>query len=88
MSKTIVHVNRHLIAANSRDGGQRPIYSVKRAGKVTYAQSVVMTGKVTLIDPRAVSALPCGARAYLVVDGDVELIDPMPFDDAKLAQAA
>ena len=85
MTKSIIHVNRTLIAANAKDGGQRPVYTVKQAGKVTYAHGVEIEGKVTLIDPRHRKQLPCGARAWIEAEGNVTLIDPCSFEEAKEA---
>ena len=83
-----IHVNRHLIAANARDGGSRPVYTIKRAGTVTYAHGVRITGTVQLPDPRVTPPLSCGARAWIdVIDGEVTLIEPCSYQEA-LSHAA
>jgi hypothetical protein len=81
--KHIVHINRHILARNRADGGQRPVYSVRRGrrGEPVYAQSVVMRGEVTLVDPRTAGALPCGATVWAEVEGEVELVDAVPFSE-------
>jgi hypothetical protein len=87
MAKTpaILHINRHLLAANKRDGGHRPVYSVRRGrrGEVTYGQSVVVRGEVTFVDPRTAGALPCGATVWAEIEGEVDIIDPTPFAEIE-----
>ncbi len=77
--KTIIHVNRHLIAKNRRDGGKRPIYAVKRGGKTTYAHGVSISGRVRFVDPRTENPLPCGATVYAVAEGAITMIEPVPY---------
>ena len=33
--KKVIHVNRHHIAANHKDGGNRPVFTIKHGGKTT-----------------------------------------------------
>lgn len=80
MIKHIIHVNRHHIAANAKDGGNRPVYTIKTGKKTRYAREVVWFGK-----SRAVyngKQLSCGARAWIEVEGDINLIDEMSFAEA------
>lgn len=80
--KKIIHVNRHHIAANAKDGGNRPVYTVKFCGnKVRYAREVIAHGPCRMVYDG--SALKCGARAWIETDGPVELIDEMSFEEAK-----
>ncbi len=79
----IVHVNRQHIAMNAKDGGNRPVYTIKMNGRTRYAREVIFTGP-----SRAVydgSQLSCGARAWLVSDHPIELIDEMSFSEARAA---
>lgn len=88
--KCIIHVNRAFIAANLKDGGSRPVYTVKQGRQITYAHGVrIHDATVELVDPRETPPLSCGARAWIeVVSGTVELIDPCSFSEAKTACAA
>jgi hypothetical protein len=81
--RAIIHVNRHLIAKNRKDGKARPIYAVKRGGSVTYAHGVSVRGRLTFVDPRHEKPLPCGATIYAIADGDVDLVDPVPYSHIK-----
>ena len=82
MSKYIVHVNRHFIAANSKDGGTRPIYSVKEGNKkVRYAREVLIDGPSRFVYDG--TRLKCGAVAWLESNGPITLIDEMDFQEAK-----
>lgn len=82
--RAIIHVNRSHIAKNAKDGGNRPVYTVKMDGKVRYAREVVIKGEVRFVyDGRQ---LGCGARAWAEVDiGLVELVDEMDWSDAREA---
>lgn len=79
----IIHVNRHHIAANEKDGGNRPIYSVKAKNKTRYAREVIIHGPSRFVYDG--SRLKCGARAWLeVADGiSIELIDKVSYKDIK-----
>jgi hypothetical protein len=78
---TIVHVNRAHIAKNAKDGGNRPVYTVKVGGKTRYAREVVINGPSRMVyNGRQLS---CGARAWLECDCDITLIDEMSFSEAK-----
>lgn len=82
MKPHILHVNRQHIAMNAKDGGDRPVYTVKmNDGRTRYAREVQWTGQA-----RAVyngKQLKCGARAWIEIDGDVQLIDEMSFQKAR-----
>lgn len=80
MSTAIIHVNRHHIAANAKDGGNRPVYTIKRDGKTRYAREVIIHGP-----SRAVydgTALSCGAKAWIETDNLINLVDEMSFQEA------
>jgi len=83
MSKAIIHVNRQHIAMNAKDGGNRPVYTIKRAGKTYYAREVDILGPSKLIyDGRQ---LGCGARAWIETNAELNLIDQMTFKQAREA---
>lgn len=82
MTKAIIHVNRQFIAMNNRDGGNRPVFTMKVGNKTTYATSVKINGPSEMV--YSAEPLKCGARAWLQADPkDVELIEPMSFKEAK-----
>jgi len=81
MAKAIIHVNRQHIAMNAKDGGNRPVYTIKNRGTTRYAREVKIQGPSRLVyDGRQ---LKCGARAWIETDADVELVDEMSFAEAR-----
>jgi hypothetical protein len=78
---TIIHVNRQFIAMNAKDGGDRPVFTLKQGGKTTYARGVKIQGPSHLVSPG--TKLKCGAREWIVTESPVELEDPMSFSDVK-----
>lgn len=83
--KIIIHVNRQFIAQNAKDGGNRPVYTIKFGRRVRYAREVCIDGPSKLVYDG--TQLKCGARAWIETDGPVRLIDEMSFKDAKKAVA-
>lgn len=80
---TVIHVNRQHIAMNVKDGGDRPVYTIKRAGKTRYARQVEILGPSKMVyDGRQ---LHCGARAWIETEAEVRLIDEMTFAEARMA---
>jgi phage terminase large subunit-like protein len=77
----VIHVNRHHIAANAKDGGNRPVYTVKDRGTTRYAREVMIDGPSKLVYNG--KQLSCGARAYIVTESPLTLIDEMSFSEAK-----
>jgi len=80
---TVIHVNRQHIAMNAKDGLDRPVYTVKRDGEVRYCRAWATTAPVRGIYNG--TQLSCGARAWIEVDGDVELIGECSFQEARNA---
>lgn len=79
----IIHVNRQHIGMNAKDGGNRPVYTIKEGRKTTYAREVQIDGPSKLVyDGRQ---LKCGARAWIETNGPLHLIDEMKWSDAKVA---
>lgn len=81
----IVHVNRQHIAQNAKDGGDRLVYTLKDNGTIIYAREVLINGRSRFVYNG--EQLRCGARAWCEVSegAEVELIDPMPYAEAKEA---
>lgn len=85
MSKHIIHVNRQHIAANAKDGSNRPVYTIKTGSKTRYAREVSILGPSKMIYNG--SQLKCGARAWIETDSDIELVDEMSFGEARACQS-
>ena len=81
MKKAIIHVNRQIISMNAKDGGNRPVYTIKRGGKTTYAREVIIKGESKMVYNG--KQLSCGARAWIETYADIDLIDAMTFNEAK-----
>lgn len=58
-----IHVNKHHIAANRKDGGNRPIYTVKTYRSNHYGRNVHVDGPLTFVDGQD-TPLSCGAVAW------------------------
>lgn len=83
MKPTIIHVNRQHIAQNAKDGGNRPVYTVKINGKTRYGREVNVLGPSKLV--YSGDQLSCGARAWIETTSEIEIIDEMSYQDAKIA---
>jgi hypothetical protein len=73
----IIHVNRNLIAANAKDGGNRPVYKVGDR----YAQEVEILGPSRLVYNG--KQLSCGARAWLETDAEIILTGECRYKDIE-----
>jgi hypothetical protein len=67
-----IHVNQHNIKANARDGGDRPVMSVKTS------RGNILGHSVTILGPSRVvyspdKPLSCGARVWIETDAEVEV---------------
>ena len=82
-SPKIIHVNRQHIAMNAKDGGNRPVYTIKDGGQTRYAREVEILGPSRLVYNG--DQLRCGARAWIETHADIVLIDEMSFQDARQA---
>ena len=78
----IIHVNRQHIAMNAKDGGSRPVFTVKtNTGENHYAREVRILGPSRLVSDGRV--LPCGARAWIETTAELDLTDRMTFREAR-----
>jgi len=82
--KKIIHVNKQFIAMNAKDGKNRPVFTIKEGGKVTYARNVEILGPCKLLGTE--KQLRCGARAWVETTSEIVLDDPMSFKEAKNAE--
>lgn len=78
----IIHVNRQHIAMNAKDGGDRPVYTIKQGRRTRYAREVVINGPSRMIYNG--SQLNCGARAWIETDAELTLVDEMSFAEVRL----
>ncbi len=71
----IIHVNRQFIAQNAKDGGNRPVYTIKKtpSAKAQYAHEIEITGPSRLVYNG--TQLKCGARAW--IECEYEDINPI-----------
>lgn len=79
--KSIIHVNRQHIAMNAKDGGDRPVYTIKLGKKVVYAKEVEILGPSKLV--YSGDQLKCGARAWIETDAPLNCINQMTFKEAS-----
>lgn len=66
---------------NAKDGGNRPVITIKHKGKVSYAREVIINGPSKIVHNG--SQLSCGARVWIETDSDIQLIEEMTFKDAR-----
>jgi hypothetical protein len=72
--KAVVHVNQHEIKKNNKDGGDRPVITVKTYNTNEYASEVSINGPSKVIYSPS-KPLSCGARVWIEADyDDIELI--------------
>ena len=78
----IIHVNRSHIAKNAKDGGNRPVYTIKHMdGSTKYAREVEIMGPSKMVyDGKQLS---CGARAWIETSSELSLVDEMTYQEAK-----
>ena len=78
---SIIHVNRQFIAMNAKDGGNRPVYTIKQGRTTTYADEVIINGPSKMVYNG--KQLSCGARAWIETDAELTLIGACSFSEAK-----
>ncbi len=71
--KTRIHVNQHLVKANRKDGGYRPVLTVKTYKENRKCHEVEILGPSTVIyDPDR--PLPCGAQVWIETESEVKVL--------------
>lgn len=78
MSKKLrrIHVNQHNIKANAKDGGYRPVITVKAYDENLYGHEVVIrddNGKPVAKIVYPEKPLACGARVWIETNNEVEV---------------
>ena len=84
----VLHVNRQFIAMNAKDGGNRPVFTLKPNGPssaAVYARDAGWTGTSRAVGTHG--QLSCGARVWIEIEPGttVTLYDEMKFKAAKAA---
>lgn len=76
--KTIVHVNQHVIKANRKTGATRPVLTVKRGKRNTYAHEAVIVdslgNELARVVYRPDKPLSCGAHVWIETTNEVRTI--------------
>ena len=70
-----IHINMHSIRANKRDGGNRPVITVKTNSKANqYGHAVEIRGPSKVVYMPEGKALSCGARVWIETESDVRIL--------------
>lgn len=67
-----IHVNQHIIRANSKTGARQAVFSVKRGGKTLRSNSVVIDGPSHLVYSPD-KPLKCRAKVWIETTSPVIL---------------
>jgi hypothetical protein len=73
MTKSIIHVNQHVIKRNGKTGEREPTLTVKQGRKNTYAHEVAINGPSKVIYSPD-KPLSCGAKVWIETESEVEFI--------------
>lgn len=76
MTKTIVHVNQHVIRRNAKMDEHEPVLTVKQGRKNTYAHEVVISGPSRVVYSPA-KPLSCGAKVWIETESEVTFVGPV-----------
>ena len=74
--KTIIHVNQHKLRANTMNGTNDPVLTVKNYKSNRYGRKAVILGPDGEEVARVVyspHALSCGARCWIETQGEVQV---------------
>lgn len=88
--KTIVHVNQHVVRANTKAHANDPCLTVKTYKSNIYAHEVVITGPCRVVY-RPDAPLSCGARVWIetehavipMVNGEMVLPPGCPAESLR-----
>jgi hypothetical protein len=71
--KTIIHVNQHVVRANTKYGENNPVLTVKTYKENRYANEVIIKGDSKVVYS-ADKPLSCGARVWIETHAEVEIL--------------
>ena len=76
--KTIIHVNQHVIRANTKNGTDDPCLTVKTYKENDYAREAIIKdddgNEVARVVYRPHKPLSCGARCWIETQNSVEVV--------------
>jgi hypothetical protein len=71
--KTIIHVNQHVVKANTKNGTNDPVLTIKTYKTNNYAHAVEIKGPSKIMySPN--KPLSCGAKVWVETQAPVEVI--------------
>jgi hypothetical protein len=71
--KTIIHVNQHVVKANTKNGTNDPVLTIKTYKTNNYAHAVEIKGPSKIMySPN--KPLSCGAKVWVETQATVEVI--------------
>ena len=70
--KKRIHVNQHNLRANGKDGGNRPVITVKTYKDSTYGHEVEILGPSKVIYSPD-KPLSCGAKVWIETEAEVTI---------------
>jgi len=70
--KTRIHVNQHHIRANAKDGGDRPVLTVKDYKQNRKCNEVKFVNGTVVYSPDKEQS--CGARVWIETEEPVEIV--------------
>jgi hypothetical protein len=73
LMKTIIHVNQHKIKANTKNGTNEPVLTVKNYKENRYCHEATIHGESKVVHSPH-KPLSCGARVWIETQADVTLI--------------
>jgi len=71
--KTIIHVNQHVVRANTKNGVNDPVLTVKTYKGNTYAHAVDIKGASRVVYSPD-KPLSCGARVWIETQAEVGVL--------------
>ena len=72
--KTIIHVNQHVVRANTKNGETNPVLTVKTYKDNRYAHDVNIKGPSRVVYSPD-KPLSCGARVWIETESEIEILE-------------
>ena len=70
--KTIIHVNQHVVRANTKNGTNDPVLTIKNYKSNNYANAVDIKGASRVVYSPD-KPLSCGAKVWIETQAEVEV---------------
>ena len=71
--KTVIHVNQHVIKANSKTGDRNPVLTVKTYKENIYAHEVLIKGECKVVYSPD-KPLSCGAKVWIETEHEIIIV--------------